>query len=604
MYRRITLSLASVLGAILVLSVLGCDHTYKLQLPSEQFKMFRLVSTYPGYINNGSMVPVCSMDDPLAVDPKTKQRVQANGYILNFVLELQGKNKGQTYNLSQNEAFPGDIIKQKGVLGGNAAYLVNVGEGTNMGVSRFNLRVNCLESITSNRLNTQCSGLSNPANNQTAADFNSFFKCETAQTSAGTTERKCEHHTSKNDVGVVVMFDNSGSMEGWVDPTTYQEVGKTGGSLTGSENRATDNNWNARDQAWETLQEYLDPNYKRLVLRFGEFAGTQGDMLLLSACPNPNGLPQEKLWDQCFGINQSLTDMSILHSVPQGMGNSTKGRTPLWYSVKRVYEYLKTRTDIKVKHMIIVDDSPDTCTKKSPFYNWSIPAECSTVGFQDFKNELLQDLKANPQQNLHISFIQIQSKGYMERDPEQAEIACLTRGHYIFLNARQWGGSLDDYKANLSNALMQAMKTLAYAIQGYWQYGFDLVGLKDPATIPPGSLAAATGDLTLQGGQEDSLSTSDELLHFIIGTTTTEYNNPLADNRAVIRIPCTSGTKCTKATSNMDAPANFLDQACIKDPPQCVPALGLCHWEYAGKNAACGGNKKCCKGKCQDKVCK
>ena len=585
--RRIVL-ITIALGIILSISFSGCDYTYKIQLPDGQLDKLSLISTYPGHIDdNGEMTPVCSMDDPLAVDPSTNKQLQANGFILNFVMKLTGKK----HNV-EPFAFPGDMLKHTGYTDQpNTFPIVTVNEKTNMGTSGLKLNAKCLDTLSSNKLITTCNGTENPPNNKAGVNFNTYFPCENTDNTT-----VCRHHTDKNDVGVIVMFDNSGSMDGWVNPNTFQEVGETGGSLQGNESMATDNGWNAREQAWANLVNVLSPNYKRMVLRFGEFAGEGNDKLILAGCANPDGLPQEQLWDNCFGVNQDIADMRVLKKPVKNMGNITKGRTPLWYALKRMYDYLKTKTDLKVKHIIVVDDSPDTCTKKSPFYNWAIDAACSSVGFDEFKQELLTDLKANPEQNIHISFIQIQSKGYMERDTEQAEVSCLTRGHYIFLNARQWGDDDYDYKSDLSKALQQSMSLLAYSLQGFWQYGFKLVAMSDPTKAVPGTLAVASGDLTLTGGDPDSLSTGPTPMYFDIGSL--NMATSLADNRAVIRIPCSTDTKCTTSGSNMDVPGNFLDASCIAEP-QCVESLGLCHWAYAGKDFACETDKKCTLGKCQ-----
>lgn len=651
--QRIVL-ITLVLGIILSVSFSGCDATYKFPPITKQLDKLSLVSTYPGYIgDHNQMTPVCSIDDPLAPGK------QPNGLILNFTLGLIGLKQ-------EGVAFPGDMIIQKGSGAHKKNFrLANVDESTSMGIDRFQQDIQCLETLTSSALNKQCTGMQNPKTINKAVNFKSYFPCDEI---GGITV--CKHHTDTNDVGVIVMFDNSGSMDGWVYPNTFQEAGKIDDSTVSNEilihnDWATDKQWNAREQAFNAFESKLNPNYKLMAMRFGEFASTGSTTLLMAGCnagllsnPPPKG---EKLWDQCFGVNRAMVDFGALKYTQNG----TKGRTPLWYAVKQAYEYMKTKTDLKVKHIIIVDDSPDTCTTKSPFYNWAADPKkvspCSTTGYQDFRAMLIKDLKANPDQNIHISFIQIQSWGYMERDTEQAEVACLTRGHYIFLNARQWGGDTYAYTAHLTEQLKQAMRNLANTLQGFWQYGFNIVDLSDKSKIPAGTLAAASGTLTLTGGKSDSLSKDSTKMTFEMkappsntttssltkaesadgvdakdatsttdtgaitdtvsdtapdtvsakdpGTTTDTgkdtYTPPkppsyaYMDQRAVIRIPCNTGTSCTKSKSFMDQPKSFLDSSCIVSPPKCVEDLGLCHWEYAGEGSKCASGKKCTLGKCK-----
>jgi hypothetical protein len=388
-----------------------------------------------------------------------------------------------------------------------------------------------------------------------------------------------------NSMGVAVLIDQSGSMKGYVDKDSFVEVTPTmtkawNGSAFGMD--ASDKN-NQRLAAVAQLlsAQTLNAKDKAIVFQYGEKVSTEGAKVV---CYNPSGATEEQLRRECFGTNRDL-----VLTPPTGQDQSeldklqplAKGRTPLWAAVKDVYQFMQCpRNDdagacvpTKVSHVIVIGDGPDTCAEDSPdflpkvVYRTKTTADsprevggqgkCSNVGYDEVRDLVKADLADPTKHPVHFSFIQFQSKGYVERDPLQQEFACLTGGQYVFLNT-QYGGiggeggstsSVNEQalEAVLKNAVMKVRNTLA----GTWEMGVNLPDLTS-SVLPRGAQIALWGVITLKYDQdkENNLSLTDKMA--MIGVGATDIDEELAeagglpkfDRRPAVRLPCGAGDSC------------------------------------------------------------
>jgi len=168
-------------------------------------------------------------------------------------------------------------------------------------------------------------------------------------------------------------------------------------------------------------------------------------------------------------------------------------------ALKDVYDFIG-KSGVPVKHIVVINDGPDTCHPDSPDFlpsvryfrtgtmEWEIgnqASACSDTSYQDFLNHIAKDvydddgnLKPIDQIPVHVTFIQMQSKGYPMIDPAQQEVACLTGGHYTWINSNSfplsnenrqdelvmWGG-----QHPLGLALESAVNKFRNSMAGVWR---------------------------------------------------------------------------------------------------------------------------------------
>ncbi len=600
----------TLLSLAFIAVLLSCSRPFTINYELKKVDKITYVDSYPiVFTGEDSFLPVCSPDDPIA-----QQFVKngPTGYAVNFEVNVLVKKNNNT---KRDVGFQGQpVIRTAGNTTGREKVVV-LDEKDNLSADAFNVNLKCLRSLHDSKLHADCTdGVKNPSPPvRKVARFYSYFHDCIEPTGPGQT-KVCPHHNEKGDIGVIFLFDNSGSMDGVVDvgvpgdpskPKTYQETDLKAIAPGNNQDYATDNNWSAREQVLTMLfaaSSHMEPlfnrNYKMLVARFAEGTNEGTPTFIKAACKVPKNMTSQKdIWNYCFGVNRSLYSETALKTLPKGM-TIAKGRTPLWAAVMYAYDFLKQQIEkgsIKVGHVIVVDDSPDTCSKQSPYYNWKYDSACgdSTYNYSNLRAEVMQQLQANGDTPVHLDFIQIQSLGYMERDPQQMEMACLTRGHYVFLNARQWSPA--NYNVKLAAALKAAMRGIVNMLDGYWQLAFEI---NDLSNVPKGTYAALAGDISVNTNIDNAISITPMSMELdpMGPKNVNDINFPKLDTRSVIRLFCTDNSQCKQSNTNSEAPKS-LDNSCVMTG--CVQQLGLCHWSYKGDGAQCGGGNTCQLGKCE-----
>lgn len=302
-----------------------------------------------------------------------------------------------------------------------------------------------------------------------------------------------------SNISVALMIDQSGSMIGYVEPLSQVEYStglktKDGAnaniSSDGFADRATDYKAFRRTAA-QRLVSLLNKGDRAGIFQFGEDVSRVGAKILCTSANDDERLNRS----DCFGINRDILNSGVFSDLQ----NTPRGRTPLWMAVKDVYDFMKTEST-PVKHIVVITDGPDTCASSSPDFmpevryfrastkKWEIgdqSAACSDTSYQDFLAHIHDDVydqEGNPkpidQLPVHITFIQMQSKGYPMVDPAQQEVACLTGGHYTWVNSNDLPASREENKDNLSvwsgqhpleMALLSAVTRFRNSLSGVWR---------------------------------------------------------------------------------------------------------------------------------------
>ena len=182
-----------------------------------------------------------------------------------------------------------------------------------------------------------------------------------------------------------------------------------------------------------------------------------------------------------------------------------EGRTPLWEAVARAFEFLR-RDDVRAapnRHIVVITDSPDTCAAASDERLPHRPP-CSDTSFEALRDLVVAGHARADLPPTRIHFVQIQSRGYMRRDPRMQELACLTGGHHIFINAHETDRSRGT--PELSTALMEAMTRIRASLSGHWRVRVLPAADGGAASadlfsgLSPGRLFSVSGALTLLEG--------------------------------------------------------------------------------------------------------
>jgi len=147
--------------------------------------------------------------------------------------------------------------------------------------------------------------------------------------------------------------------------------------------------------------------------------------------------------------------------------------------------------------------------------------------------------------------VQFQAKGYPERDPRQAEVACLTEGLHVFVNR------LDMANDNLQfeYALDKAVDRIRYSFLGKWRLFVEsdtvTLDLPWPQGTPVGGLYSLVGNLKFLANT--SFITEERLLNFFVGTHSTKSTVQATadwDNMLVFRKDCSANSQCGGTDTN------------------------------------------------------
>jgi len=272
------------------------------------------------------------------------------------------------------------------------------------------------------------------------------------------------------------------------------------------------------------------------------------------------------------------------------------GRSNLWGAVKGAYDFLRdTVHEVDgSNHIIVLSDGPDTCGGEQ---RKSCTTPCATADLAALRAQMERDYADLGAPKVHVHFVQFESLGYPGRDPHQVEVACITGGHYQFINSNVLPRTTPDA---FQEALDTAVANVRFTLMGSWQLA---------VAVPAYASEVAAGDLYgLQGAvtvREAShlVVASDKTFPFGFGQGQGAPSATHWDRRPTLRKPCGGFADCGATsdpgvcrvvcspetlTCTPDAQEKVLPElaGCLADPS--TPGFccgGIC--ETAGTCAAC-----------------
>ncbi len=564
------------------LVVLGaCNYRWVAVLSTFQFKTMEFVSVFPAYRDaEGNYERQCTPDDG--------RGRKANSLL--FSLNMVGTEKNVTGDQSEKDndtsIRPGDLVKK------GATERAAVKEGDTITTRNFLVDIDCLESYPDDDLtgNAVCQGTQGPQDVEpNYLTYRRMFQ-DVYRPSA----------KDREALAVAIMLDQSGSMKGFVDAESLLEVigGNSGPWLPDFGKDGTDPD-NTRFTAVKSFFALLNANDRAAIFEFSETTGSNAKVVcdLL-----PEGREEDRR-NECFGSNHKLFTNSSAFSALQG---SPKGRTPLWQAVSDVYGFMRDQGRSEVRHIIVITDGPDTCHPDSPDFRANMrwfkggkytplnQPSCAEVGYQNFMDVLMADLKDSggnwlPQEELpvHVSFVQIQAPGYLERDALQQEVACLTGGHYAFINAQDLSSLGSTASKALQTAISGTMQRMRGSLAGNWMLGVDLPDLANDR-LPMGSNVAVQGSVKLLDGPVTPEAQA--LLRVgYVDATSSANSIPTLDLRGAFRVPCAEGDSCEWYPLGEPGCENR----------SCRGTDRVCAATWKDLDTACGEGHSCCWGECQ-----
>ncbi|MBP7125485.1 VWA domain-containing protein [Myxococcota bacterium] len=575
----------SVLGlvALAILTLTACNYRWIAVLSTFQFNRLEIVSVFPAHRGeSGNYQRQCTPED----------RGGARTDALLFSVAMIGTEVGTATDPSEKDndtaIRPGDLVKK----GRDQRAVVEV--GNTVTESLFQVDLECFEPYPDEDLKTtaQCQGLAGPRNaTPQKIDYRSYYEGEYRPAAS-----------DREALSLAVLIDQSGSMKGFVEPETGLEA-KDKSNAWDSQNfkdHASDSD-GQRVSAVRSLFSLLNPGDRAGVFQYGEAVGLRPTIV----CDDIYGATEEEKRRNCFGTNRTvITESRAFSKLVQSPG----GRTPLWAAVKDIYEFMKTSTNSRVRHILVINDGPDTCHPDSPdfqpvllkktgssYREYKQNDSCSDVSFEDFLATLEQDLKdssgnwLDPERvPVHISFIQFQAQGYRERDARQQEIACRTGGHYLFLNS--WDFSrVEQSQGDLLTALTLVAQRFRSVMAGAWVLALDVADLANNR-LWPGAQVATGGSIKMIEGPVNP-NAQQEMRVGYVDPTATGRNIPKWDTRLAFRVPCAAGDSC-----------DWRSQVGTCETVGCRSGDRTCVTDWKADQTSCqgGGTSQCCFGQCRD----
>ena len=290
-------------------------------------------------------------------------------------------------------------------------------------------------------------------------------------------------------IGVVLLVDQSGSTNGLVDGHEIDGEPACRETTPATVVPPTDLNFCASDPHDDRISAAtrfvgeLDAEVKLAVMAFNEDVGTS------VVCDVPHD-PSAASAEECYGRNRGLVTSPEGTSALDRLRREGRGRSNLWQAVLEARAFLET-VEQASRHVIVLVDGPDTCTPERPISERCFPgpedsaaAACGGATFTELRERVQQEPAP-----VRVSFVHFPGPGYTGPDPRMQQIACLTGGHYRFVDLSR----LPRPGTARSSALGDALADVAGGLAGHW----SVVGPE--LTLPPGTAVRASGELRLEG---------------------------------------------------------------------------------------------------------
>ncbi|HNZ03309.1 MAG TPA: vWA domain-containing protein [Myxococcota bacterium] len=490
-------------AALTLLAVLGgCNYDWTFYRNSFTGSKLEFVSVVPAHKEeDGTYTRQCVYDPSRKVD----------SVLMSFALVGAGLSSDTTTKDNDTAIRPGDMVKAPDGDRVIVEMSAESEEPRAVSEENFNVKVSCLDPYPiANQTTTSGGGSQIKCTRQESIDGSPDTVAYTNNLSDGTLRLRPD----SNGISVAIMIDQSGSMKGYVEASSFAEISiDSKVPIAQFATRATD--YQAfRTTAVQALMRQLNAGDRAGIFQFGEaVSGVEAKIL----CDGTFATEADAR-SACFGINRAILNSNQLSSLQ----SEAEGRTPLWQSVKDVYKYLKeTETKSLARHIFIITDGPDTCARNSPDFlpfmryqrvttgPWLSENQndsCSDVAWDDFLDYIWDDVmnedgtpKSYDQIPVHVSIVQMQSRGYPEMDPFQQQLACLTGGHYTFINASDLPGSnevIQDGNHPLQDALTAAATKFRLSLSGVWQAAKKVNDLSD-GSLTAGAMTALDGEIAV-----------------------------------------------------------------------------------------------------------
>ncbi len=445
-----------------------------LNAESLRFTGARIVSAYPARKqDNGAWSRVCGPGD-------------VDGLITNVA--YLSSLRGGPDNDQDRSIRPGDVVAYTVVDGGLE------GDAELSNPISVELHLDCIGPASQ----TECSASTSDAILEASAYV------------ANTPSREMGHN-------VLLLIDQSGSMSGLVEDGTWKEQ-RIPAQLPAEFGAMASDPRAVRATTAVRLSVMMNANDQVGVVAFNEVVGHA------VLCDEATGDFEADL-ATCLGaeLDRWRAKLDVLASAAEGRSN-------LWYAVESAYTFLRQRNDTqRSNHIIVVTDGPDTCAGDNAT---SCASKCVTADHAALMARIAADADTPGAPKIHVHFIQFESAGYLGRDPRQVEAACVSGGHYQFIDSESIGPGV------LEHALDFALESLGQTFQGHWALAASVPSY---AAAPPGQVLGIAGALVMR--ERSNLVALDTA--YVFGPATNNGgSDPEWDQRLTVRKTCNGNADC------------------------------------------------------------
>ncbi len=558
-----------------------CDSTARIYLKQVQFDDLAVVGATPVKVKQTAAgprwVPACGGD--------------AEAMRLDFVLRSTPRTDAdQDYQIRPGEDAVGSSV---------------VKLGKNLATSHFDLSFSCLDGHDGTGASAACPkpSPSSALAAETPMTPPSLFFTNHVGGEKVVHAGDARSSGRGKSVGVAILIDASGTLTGKVDPKTCLEAkeGAIDSWDSASLKKCQSDSAGLRILAAKQILGLLNPQDPAIVFRYSE----EGCKVVCNAEDvfGITGISEEDKLKNCYTTDRSLTlgTDTVQPGLDKDLTGLGSGRSSLWSCANLAWSLLATKGEA-ARHMVVLTDGPDTCSKdgNENFQSCFRIGEDATgaggvakaqdgcpnaVKFTEFK-KAVTDFTESGRQDQHVSFVHFQSKGYGKADPRMQEIACMTGGHYQFLNFN----AIAQETSERQTAIIEAVTNLRYTFGGFWSLVTKIPALvdnaQDPANARAGGMYALEGLLQLKSDNAIVPKGQTPISAFLkVGPDPANGLGSL-DGRLVVKRACTKDADCAGAAGGCGIRCNLESGLCD------APAPG------AACTGAGGTFGVCCAGSC------
>jgi hypothetical protein len=558
------LRLLPLAGLILSSAVyVSCDATARIFLRLVQFSEIEMLSATPvKQVTNaeGNIVWVPACGEP------------AEAVKISFNLK-SGDRKGDN-DLDRQIRPNEDAVNKKQVIIGDS-----------ISENNFSIKLNCLQAHDgTTTANASCNTGQKEPNHSQVSESALFFQDNLLGHGRGT------------PVGVAFLIDQTGSTSGTVDtspilgfPSCLEAADGT--YEAGDPDQCRSDHANHRVEKVKSMISMLNDRDPVIV-----FAQNEEKWEVLCHIPGKDNPTHADKLANCYHHNRVLSlGNDIIPAAMDALDGQGKGRSNLWSALNKTWKFMSDKKEV-VRHIIVMADGPDNCHAASDDFQHcfsevvdpAFPPEFSeqkscgeSLQFKTIRNTIKEYVDQG-KDDMHVSFVHFQAKGAPQMDPQMQEIACLTGGHYIFLNFNTLSES---FAQSRNDAITRATSAIRYSLGGYWNYVIDIPTYREsqaenPSNAKSGQVYSVSGILTMD---LPSFKNTVELYSFTVGGEA----GGNVDNRMMLRKHCTDDLECGPAG------AGECGMRCSKDTRTCMVR------KVGSACSAEGIPGVCCQGSCQ-----